>query len=167
MYLDTTKTKYVELLNKKCVAHALIIVFHKQGEPQGTIVNHDKKAELLDNLKHSECKRGNLAKQGGGIPPICFIHPKANLNKEAATATIYTLHEVKEEFLKYSSGITKLAIMHVWLFKLIIDKCIFVKNRKLHSSLLTHSSWSTKLLTRALVPVARSSSRTSTRPGRR
>ena len=72
-----------------------------------------KKAELLDDLKHSECKRGNLAKQGGGIPPIRFICPKANLDKEATTATIYMSHEVKEEFTKYSSGNTKLAVMHV------------------------------------------------------
>ena len=72
-----------------------------------------KKAELLDNLKHSKCKRGNLAKQGGGIPPICFVHLKANLDKEAATAAIYTLHEVKEEFTKYSGNDTKLAVVHV------------------------------------------------------
>ena len=59
-----------------------------------------KKAELPDNLKHSECKRGDLAKQGGRIPPIHFIHPKANLDKEAMTAAIYTSRKVKEEFSK-------------------------------------------------------------------
>ena len=90
-----------------------------------------KKAELPDDLKHSKCKRGNLAKQGGGIPPIRFIHPKANLDKEAATAAIYTLREVKEEFTKYSGGDTKLAVVHVWLFKSIIDKCNFRKEQEI------------------------------------
>ena len=31
-------------------------------------VQHDKKAKLLDNLKHKECKGGNLTKQGGSLP---------------------------------------------------------------------------------------------------
>ena len=55
-----------------------------------------KKAKLPDDLKHSKCERDDLAKQGGRIPPICFVHPKANSNKEAATAVIYTLREAKE-----------------------------------------------------------------------
>ena len=72
-----------------------------------------KKAELPDNLKHSECERGDLAKQGGRIPPIHFVRPKANLDKEAATAVICTLCKVKEEFTKYSGGDTELAVAHV------------------------------------------------------
>ena len=72
-----------------------------------------KKAELPDELKHSKCEKGDLAKQGGGIPPIHFIHPKANLDKEATTAVICTSREVKEEFTKYSGGNTKLAVAHV------------------------------------------------------
>ena len=90
-----------------------------------------KKAELPDDLKHSKYKRGDLAKQGGGIPPFCFVHPKANLDKEAATAAIYTLREVKEEFTKYSGGDTKLTVAHVWLFKSIIDKCNFREEQEI------------------------------------
>ena len=90
-----------------------------------------KQAELPDDLKHSECNRGNIAKQGGRIPPICFIHPKANLDKEAATAAIYMSREVKEEFTRYSGGNTELAIAHVRLFKLIIDKCNFRKEQEI------------------------------------
>ena len=86
-----------------------------------------KRAELPDNLKHSECERGDLAKQGGRIPPIRFVCPKANLDKEAMTAMIYMSHDVKEEFTKYSSGDTVLAIVHIWLFKSILDKCNFCK----------------------------------------
>ena len=70
-----------------------------------------KKAELPDALKHSKFKRGNLAKQGGGLPPICFIQPKAESNKEAATAAIYTSCEVKEKIIKYVSGDTELAVV--------------------------------------------------------
>ena len=90
-----------------------------------------KKAKLPDNLKHSECKRGNLAKQGGRIPPIRFICLKANLDKEAMTTAIYTSHEVKEEFTKYSSSDTKLAVAHVRLFKSIIDKCNFREEQEI------------------------------------
>ena len=90
-----------------------------------------KKAKLPDNLKHSECKRGDLAKQGGGIPPIRFVHPKTTLDREAATAAIYMSREVKEEFTKYSGGDTELAVAHVWLFKSIIDKCCFCKEQEI------------------------------------
>ena len=86
-----------------------------------------KKAELPDNLKHSECKRGDLVKQGGRIPPIRFVHLKANLDKEATTAMIYTSCKVKEEFTKYSGGDTKLTVVHVRLFKSVLDKCCFRK----------------------------------------
>ena len=72
-----------------------------------------KKAELPDDFKHSKCKSGDLAKQGGGIPPNRFIHPKANLDKEATTAAIYTSCEIKEEFTKYSGGNTELAVVHI------------------------------------------------------
>ena len=84
-----------------------------------------KKAELPDNLKHSKSERGNLAKQGGCLPPIHFIHLKVKFDKDPVTTVIYTLCNAKEEFTKYSDGNTKLAVVHVWLFKSILDKCNF------------------------------------------
>ena len=51
----------------------------------------------------------------------------ANSNKEAATATICTLRDVKGEFTKYSGSNTELAIVHIRLFKLILKKCNFSK----------------------------------------
>ena len=53
-----------------------------------------KTAQLPDNLKHSKCKRGNLAKQGGGLPPIHFIHLKAKSDKERALVAIFTSRNV-------------------------------------------------------------------------
>ena len=53
-----------------------------------------------------------------------------------ATVVIYTLHEVKEEFTKYSGGYTKLAIMHIQLFKLILNKCNFCKEQEIAQRLL-------------------------------
>ena len=64
-----------------------------------------KKAKLLDNLKHSKCKRGDLAKQGGCLLPICFVHLKAKTNKEVATVAIYTSRGIKEEFSKFFTEI--------------------------------------------------------------
>ena len=63
-------------------SHALLIGFFclKRKTQETTSDRMTKKAKLPDNLKHSECERGDLAKQGGGIPPICFVRPKANLD---------------------------------------------------------------------------------------
>ena len=97
-----------------------------------------KEAKLPDDLKHSKCKRGDLAKQGDRIPPIHFIRRKATLDKEAATATIYTLCKVKEEFTKYSGSNTKLAVMHIRLFKSILDKCNFRKEQEVAQLILNN-----------------------------
>ena len=63
--------------------------------------------------------------QGGGLPPIFFVHLKAKSNKEASTAAIYILHDVKDEFTKYTSGNMELVIAYVHIFKLILKKCNF------------------------------------------
>ena len=49
---------------------------------------------------------------------------------------IYTLWEIKEEFSKYSSCNTELAIVHVWLLKLILDKCNFREEQEVAQLLL-------------------------------
>ena len=72
-----------------------------------------KKAKLPGNLKHSKCERGDLTKQGGGLPPTCFIHLKANSDTEVATVAIDMLREVKEEFSKYSGVNIELTVMHI------------------------------------------------------
>ena len=80
------------------MADGLLSGFCKQYKPQTMTSTMTKKAELPDDFKHSKCKRGNIAKQGGSLPLIQFIHPKAKSDKKVATATIYTLRNVKEEF---------------------------------------------------------------------
>ena len=121
MYVDITISNYIELLNKKMCSYCFVNCFSQTKQTTRDDVHHDEKAELPDNLKHSKCERGDLAKQGGSLPPIHFIRPKAKSHKEVATMAIYTSHEVKEEFTKYAGGNTKLAVMHIWLFKSILE----------------------------------------------
>ena len=42
---------------------------------------------------------------------------------------IYTLHNVKEELIKYASGDMELAVGHICLFKSILEKCNFCKEQ--------------------------------------
>ena len=58
-----------------------------------------KIAKLLDDLKHRDCKRENLTKQGDSLLFICFISPKAMSYKEVAMVALYTSCNVKEEFI--------------------------------------------------------------------
>ena len=76
--------------------------------------------------------------QGGGIPQIRFICPKANLDNEATFAAIYMSRNVKEEFTKYSGSNTKLTVVHVLLFKLIVEKYNFCKEQEIVELLLNN-----------------------------
>ena len=79
---------------------------------------------------------------------------------------IYLLCEIKEEFTKYANGDTKLVIVHINLFKLILKKYIFRKKQE-NAQLLLDNIQKKYNVDVAQVPMARSSSRSSMRPGRR
>ena len=98
---------------------------------------------------------------------ICFIHPKAKSNKETSMGAIYMSHDVKEEFTKYTIDNMELTIVHICLFKSILEKCNFCKEQKLHSCFWKIYKKSTTSLTCMLAPMASSSSRSLKRPGRR
>ena len=126
------------MLNITRVADDLFSVFLQTKQTTRDDFHHDKKAKLLDNLKHSECKRGNLAKQGGGLLPICFVHLKAKSDKEAAMVTIYMLHDIKEEFMKYAVSNMELIVEHICLFASIFEKYNFHKEQEVVQMLLNN-----------------------------
>ena len=73
------------------------------------------------DLKHSECERGDPAKNGGA-PPICFVIETLASKEDAPTASIYTSEEVKETFHKFKEGSAEEMIEHVRTFWEIIRK---------------------------------------------
>ena len=73
------------------------------------------------DLKHSECERGDPAKNGGA-PPIRFVVETLASKEDAPTASIYTSEEVKETFHKFKEGSAEEMIEHVRTFWEIIRK---------------------------------------------
>ena len=73
------------------------------------------------DLKHSECERGDPAKNGGA-PPIRFVVETLASKEDDPTASIYTSEEVKETFHKFKEGSAEEMIEHVRTFWEIIRK---------------------------------------------
>ena len=78
-------------------------------------------ASLPDDLKHSECERTDVSRNGGA-PPVRTVPDKSNEDSDPQMTSIYTSTNVKEQFSKFSGGSQEQALIHVATFYEIIGK---------------------------------------------
>ena len=78
-------------------------------------------ASLPDDLKHSECERTDVSRNGGD-PPVRTVPDKSDEDTDPQMTCIYTSPDVKEQFSKFSGGSQELALIHVATFYEIIGK---------------------------------------------
>ena len=78
-------------------------------------------ASLPDDLKHSECERTDVSRNGGA-PPVRTVPDKSDEDSDPQMTSIYTSPDVKEQFSKFDGSSQELALIHVATFYEIIDK---------------------------------------------
>ena len=90
------------------------------GDQLDISANMTWSASLPEDLKHTECERTDVSKNGGA-PPVRTV-PDEVSDADPQTVSIYTSEDVKEQFHKFDGGSQERAIIHTATFFEIINK---------------------------------------------